>query len=189
MAKGARTATSATTAANNHVPEEVVVSKKVPAATGTGRNRKPVVNGTGNGKELATNGTPDLQTKLVNGNIGAVSVTSKDQSPWTQSSRQTLHLYRRTYRLTQPSCHASLRAAAVLTSGIGKLSPSMARPRAKQRVPKETLALAVRKHFNALPVNENEAVVNTLYKARTSEKDLRLRFPATRPNVQQQQQW
>jgi len=56
-------------------------------------------------------------------------------------------------------------------------------------VPKETLALAVRKHFNALPVNENEAVVNTLYKARTSEKDLRIRFPATRPNLQQQQQW
>jgi len=169
------------------------VSKKLPAATGTGRNRKPVVNGTGNGngngKELVTNGTNDQQAKLANGNIVALSSSAKEQSPWTQSSRQTLHLYRRTYRLAQPSCHASLRAAAVLSSGIGKLSPSMARPRAKQRVPKETLALAVRKHFNALPVNENEAVVNTLYKARTSEKDLRIRFPATRPNLQQQQQW
>ena len=43
----------------------------------------------------------------------------------------------------------------------------MARPRSKQRIPKEQLAVAVRKHFNALPVNENEAIVNTLYKART----------------------
>jgi hypothetical protein len=43
----------------------------------------------------------------------------------------------------------------------------MARARAKRRVTKEVLALAVRKHFNALPVNESDAIVHSLYKART----------------------
>jgi hypothetical protein len=38
----------------------------------------------------------------------------------------------------------------------------------KRRIQREGLAMAVRKHFNASAVNENDAVVNTLYKARTS---------------------
>lgn len=40
--------------------------------------------------------------------------------------------------------------------------------RRKHRVSKAELAQAVRKHFNALAVNEAEAVVNTLYVARTT---------------------
>jgi hypothetical protein len=38
----------------------------------------------------------------------------------------------------------------------------------KRRIQREGLAMAVRKHFNASAVNENDAVVNTLYKARTN---------------------
>jgi hypothetical protein len=43
----------------------------------------------------------------------------------------------------------------------------MARPRSKRRVAKEQLALTVRKHFNSLPVNENEVLVDLLYKVKT----------------------
>jgi hypothetical protein len=89
------------------------------------------------------------------------------QTPWLQASIPILHEYRRAYRLKIPSSYSSPRAQAVLNSGIGTLSPSMARARSKQRVSKEQLATAVRKHFNSLPVNENDAIVNTLYKART----------------------
>ena len=42
----------------------------------------------------------------------------------------------------------------------------MARPKAKRRVPKDQLALAVRKNFNALGVNETDVIVDMLYKAR-----------------------
>jgi len=188
MAKGARNAASASTVTNNNMPEDNIASKKLVATSGPGRSRKSGANGTGTGKDSsanAMNGTQDHGEKLSNGVIGGINGNLKDQSPWHASPRPTLHLYRRTYRLSTPSSYASPRASTVLSHGIGKLSPSMARPRAKQRVPKETLALAVRKHFNALPVNENEAVVNTLYKARTNEKHLRLRFPATRPDLKQ----
>jgi hypothetical protein len=55
----------------------------------------------------------------------------------------------------------------VLSHGIGKYSPTMARPKTKRRAPKEQLAMAVRKNFNALAVNETEVIVDLLYKVKT----------------------
>jgi hypothetical protein len=43
----------------------------------------------------------------------------------------------------------------------------MAQPRNKRRVPRDQLALTVRKHFNSLPANENEVLVDLLYKVKT----------------------
>jgi hypothetical protein len=42
----------------------------------------------------------------------------------------------------------------------------MARPKTKRRVQKEQLALAVRKNFNALGVNETDVIVDLLYKVK-----------------------
>ena len=47
----------------------------------------------------------------------------------------------------------------------------MARQKAKRRVNKEQLALAVRKNFNALPVSENDVIVGLMYKARNQGED------------------
>jgi Sin3 binding region of histone deacetylase complex subunit SAP30 len=57
-------------------------------------------------------------------------------------------------------------AIPILDSGIGKNSPTMSRAKKKRRISKEQLALAVRKNFNAQPVNENEAIVELLYRIR-----------------------
>lgn len=46
------------------------------------------------------------------------------------------------------------------------MSPTMARPKAKRRVQKEQLALAVRKNFNALGVTESDVIVDWLYKSK-----------------------
>jgi len=186
MAKGARGATA--TLNTNPPVDEPPLSKKLAATNGPGRGRRPANGNTATGKESSThlNGIHEQNGKLTNG----VSTSSNNQSkgqlqnPWlANTTRQTLHDYRRIHRLPICSSHISPRASAVLNSGIGLQSPTMARPRAKRRIPKEVLAQAVRKHFNALAVNESEAVANTLYVARTTEKDLRLRFPATRPGV------
>jgi hypothetical protein len=47
----------------------------------------------------------------------------------------------------------------------------MARPKTKRRVPKEQLAMAVRKNFNALPVNETDVIVDLLYKVKNNGED------------------
>jgi histone deacetylase complex subunit SAP30 len=54
----------------------------------------------------------------------------------------------------------------VLGQGIGRLSPTMARPKSKRRVHKDQLALAVRKNFNALGVTESDVIVDWLYKTK-----------------------
>lgn len=62
------------------------------------------------------------------------------------------------YRLPVPSASQSFNHI-VLSSGIGKKSPS----RVRARTSKEQLATAVRKNFNAQPIQENDVIVNFLY--------------------------
>lgn len=62
-----------------------------------------------------------------------------------------------------PTFHSSLNAAVLNAPGIGNYSPTMARKRDKRRMPKEHLALAVRKHFNGLAVNEIETMRDLIY--------------------------
>lgn len=71
----------------------------------------------------------------------------------------------------------------------------MARAKEKRRITKEQLALQVRKTFNDMAVNENETVLDVMYKLRNksahlshidarrrltvpSDKSFRLKFPA-----------
>jgi hypothetical protein len=93
-----------------------------------------------------------------------------------------------------------MQAAALLTQGLGLQSPSMIarRKKRKPRVEKEVLAAAVRRHFNALAVNENEVLANLIYVSQTKgtlivsggggneanvviDDDLRLRFTPVNP--------
>lgn len=96
--------------------------------------------------------------------------------PWTAQDRALLQGYRRAYRLDTPSSFKHPLSPVVLGSGIGKYSPTMARPVAKRRVPKEQLALVVRKNFNAASVNESDVIVDLLYKVKTQDKGFRARF-------------
>jgi hypothetical protein len=51
-------------------------------------------------------------------------------------------------------------------AGIGRFSPTMARPRDQRRQSKEELGTAIRKHFNGLGIHENEVIVDFLYKVK-----------------------
>lgn len=68
----------------------------------------------------------------------------------------------------------------VLGQGIGRFSPTMARPKSKRRVHKDMLALAVRKNFNALGVNESDVIIDWLYKSKHQDKEFRVRFAPQR---------
>ena len=85
---------------------------------------------------------------------------------WSKQDSSILQGYRRAYRLDTPSAFKNPLSHVVLGNGIGRFSPTMARPKAKRRVQKEQLALAVRKNFNALGVNETDVIVDLLYKVK-----------------------
>jgi histone deacetylase complex subunit SAP30 len=72
--------------------------------------------------------------------------------------------YRAQNMLDTPTSFRSIETQAVLNNpGIGRHSPSMIRKRPKRYVSKDLLATAVRKHFNAVAVNEQEVVLDFLY--------------------------
>lgn len=85
---------------------------------------------------------------------------------WTKQDNSLLQGYRRAYRLDSPSAFKHPLSHIVLANGVGRFSPTMARPKTKRRVHKEQLALAVRKNFNALGVNETDVIVDLLYKVK-----------------------
>ncbi|OCL14206.1 hypothetical protein AOQ84DRAFT_331457 [Glonium stellatum] len=99
---------------------------------------------------------------------------------WTSEDSSLLQGYRRAYRLDTPSSFKNPLSHIILGNGIGQYSPTMARHRTKRRVNKDQLALAVRKNFNALAVNETEVIVDLLYKVKTQDKAFRVRFAPPR---------
>jgi histone deacetylase complex subunit SAP30 len=88
------------------------------------------------------------------------------QMKWTSQEPVVLQSYRRAYRLDTPSTFSNPLSHVVLGHGIGRYSPTMARPKAQRRVHKDQLALAVRKNFNALGVSESDVIVDWLYKTK-----------------------
>lgn len=56
----------------------------------------------------------------------------------------------------------------------------MARPKAKRRVHKDQLALAVRKSFNNLGVTEADVITELLYKTKNQDNEFRVRFAPQR---------
>jgi histone deacetylase complex subunit SAP30 len=110
--------------------------------------------------------------------------TAADASPshmkWTSQEPAVLQSYRRAYRLDTPSTFSNPLSHVVLGHGIGRYSPTMARPKAQRRVHKDQLALAVRKNFNALGVSESDVIVDWLYKTKHQDKEFRVRFAPQR---------
>ncbi|KAK0943628.1 hypothetical protein LTR29_004799 [Friedmanniomyces endolithicus] len=95
---------------------------------------------------------------------------------WGTASTAMLNTYRVAHSLTTPAAFASPYNQALLTNpGIGRQSPTMARRKDKRRVPKEVLALAVRKNFNSAAVSETDVVVELVYKVRHQDQAFRMR--------------
>jgi len=82
---------------------------------------------------------------------------------WNTQDHAVLQGYRRAYRLDTPSSFKNPGSHIVLGQGIGKFSPTMARPKAKRRVEKSQLSLAVRKNFNAQAVSETNCIIDWMY--------------------------
>lgn len=85
---------------------------------------------------------------------------------WTSQEPAVLQGYRRAYRLDTPSTFKNPLSHVILSQGIGRMSPTMARAKSKRRVQKDQLAMAVRKNFNALGVSESDVIVDWLYKTK-----------------------
>ncbi|KAI5813870.1 hypothetical protein BZA77DRAFT_250873 [Pyronema omphalodes] len=119
---------------------------------------------------------PSNVSTAVNAN-GAHAHEGIEGIPWDDIPLDVLHKYRMAYRLPVPSASQSFNHI-VLSSGIGKKSPS----RVRARTSKEQLATAVRKNFNAQPIQENDVIVNFLYSVKNQvDKKFKLLFPP--PNV------
>lgn len=86
---------------------------------------------------------------------------------WDDIDLRTLHRYRYAYRLPVSSSSTGFNNT-VLATGIGKKSPS----RTKPRTSREVLATAVRKNFNAQPIQENDVIVNFLYSVKNQGESL-----------------
>ncbi|CAG7560211.1 uncharacterized protein B0J16DRAFT_170633 [Fusarium flagelliforme] len=87
---------------------------------------------------------------------------------WASFDRDVLHAYRHEHRLNTPSSFSSPYCQWILSqpNSIGLHSPTMVRRRQARRQSKDQLALAVRKHFNGMGVQENDVIVDFIYKIR-----------------------
>ncbi|KAL6710977.1 hypothetical protein ACN47E_006852 [Coniothyrium glycines] len=134
-----------------------------------------------NGGIQAVNGSIPKEVDNASTNSGA---TSSDQSSsnikWASQDAAVLQSYRRAYRLDAPSAFKNPLSHVVLSQGIGRFSPTMARPKPKRRVHKDQLALAVRRSFNNMAVSESDVIVDWLYKSKTQDKEFRVRFAPQR---------
>lgn len=101
-----------------------------------------------------------------NGDTDSIS-----QLPWATFERRSLHAYLREHELTTPSSYSSSFHNWVLSrpGGLGLYSPTMVRKQQIKRQSKDQLALAVRKHFNGLGIQENDVIVDFIYKVRNHQ--------------------
>jgi hypothetical protein len=88
------------------------------------------------------------------------------QIDWQKEDTKLLHRYRSAYHLAAPSAFQNPMANCILNSGIGPLSPTMARTKSKRRIRREELAMIVRRNFKEAPVMENECLVDLLYRVK-----------------------
>ncbi|WYZ45372.1 hypothetical protein EsH8_VIII_000688 [Colletotrichum jinshuiense] len=88
---------------------------------------------------------------------------------WNTFDRDTLHAYRREHHLNTPTSFSCSYRQLVLSrpGGIGLHSPTMARKKENRRQKKEQLAMAVRKHFNGVGIQENDVIVDFIHKVRS----------------------
>ncbi|KAK5998642.1 hypothetical protein PT974_01023 [Cladobotryum mycophilum] len=91
--------------------------------------------------------------------------------PWSSFDRRSLHSYLREHEINTPYSYVSSYHSWVLScpGSLGLYSPTMVRKRQVRRQSKEHLALAVRKHFNGLGIQENDVIVDFIYKIRNEK--------------------
>lgn len=106
------------------------------------------------------------------------------QINWASFERDILHSYRREHQIATPTSFASTFHKSVMSrpGSIGQYSPTMIRKQQNRRQSKEGLAKAVRKHFNGLGVQENDVIVDFIYRIR-SEKAAKGGGPNTLPAI------
>ncbi|PHH76076.1 hypothetical protein CDD80_1847 [Ophiocordyceps camponoti-rufipedis] len=87
---------------------------------------------------------------------------------WLSLDRDVLHAYCRYHQLNTPSSFSCSSHQRVLSQpgSIGLFSPTMVAKRKSRRQSKEQLAMAVRKHFNGIGIQENDVIVDFMYKIR-----------------------
>ena len=92
------------------------------------------------------------------------SVLTKRQIEWSKMDTPILLAYRNLHHLDAPASFANPFNERMLTRpGIGQLSPTMARHKARQRVSKAKLAMAVKKSFNNAMVSELDIITTFAY--------------------------
>lgn len=110
--------------------------------------------------------------EVTNASAAAPPKPAAEPSPpslhWTSFERDILHAYRREHHLKTPTSFSNPYCQWILSqpNGIGLHSPTMIRRREARRQSKDQLALAVRKHFNGMGVQENDVIVDFIYKIR-----------------------
>ncbi|KAK3065399.1 hypothetical protein LTS18_009242 [Coniosporium uncinatum] len=129
--------------------------KRAPSGAHTGSNLKEVVSSSSK-NDTATVGAAGQGTQNGSATGGGINWAAEDPS--------LLHRYRSTYQLQTPSAFKNPHADAILLTGIGRFSPTMARVKKKQRTTNDQLAMQVRKNFNNLAVKEDEVITELLYK-------------------------
>ncbi|KAF1946946.1 hypothetical protein EJ02DRAFT_200288 [Clathrospora elynae] len=134
-----------------------------------------------NGGNNAMNGSSLKDVDNASSSTGqtASDPSSSSNITWSTQDTSVLQAYRRAHRLDCPSAFKNPLAHVVLSQGVGLHSPTMAR-KSKRRVEKSQLSLAVRKHFNASLVVENDVIVNWLYASKQNDKEFRIRFAPQR---------
>lgn len=156
------------------------VSASHPAAGTRDRRNGNVTATTGSSLKDVTAAMPGAGPTI----IGNGSAEGGGGISWSSLDPAILHSYRHAYRLSSAAAFSHPYNQIILTnSGIGKHSPTMARPKDRRRVGKEQLALAVRKNFNGLGIQEGEVVVDFLYKVRWQDKNFRMRFTPSLPKA------
>ncbi|KAJ6444630.1 sin3 binding region of histone deacetylase complex subunit SAP30 domain-containing protein [Purpureocillium lavendulum] len=145
--------------------------KEKPAAPSSAKMRRGASQTSAAG-HAATKGA-SAPTSAPTQHAAAAAAAAEAAAPtlnWTKFDRASLHAYRREHRLATPASFSSTYHQLVLSrpGGIGLYSPTMARRNGSvRRQGKEQLAMAVRKHFNGLGVQENDVIVDFIYKIRS----------------------
>jgi histone deacetylase complex subunit SAP30 len=112
--------------------------------------------------------------------FAAVLTCGDMQINWPAFDRSVLHAYSREHRLNTATSFTCSYHECLLTQpgGIGMYSPTMARKkRHARRQNKDNLAMAVRKHFNGVGIQENDVIVDFIYKIKVDNAS-----KATGPN-------
>ncbi|KAL8742046.1 MAG: hypothetical protein Q9190_005409 [Brigantiaea leucoxantha] len=83
---------------------------------------------------------------------------------WATLETSMLNAYRQAHRLgTPPAFGSSFNYRILSRRGIGQYSPTMARQKARRRINRDNLALAVKKDFNDAMASEPECITSFLY--------------------------